>query len=101
MMRQPYACMAAGTECADFTGSADKPTTVIVANSVSILLVSSLAASTRKLLPMSEQAALAALEESGLAYRLLRHGPVRSLAEAAQARGVTPAAVVKTLVVRR
>jgi Cys-tRNA(Pro) deacylase len=50
---------------------------------------------------MSEQAALAALEESGVAYRLLRHGPVRSLAEAAEARGVTPAAVVKTLVVRR
>jgi len=36
-----------------------------------------------------------------VAYRLLRHGPVRSLAEAAEARGVTPAAVVKTLVVRR
>ena len=36
-----------------------------------------------------------------MAYRLLRHGPVRSLAEAAEARGVTPAAVVKTLVVRR
>jgi Cys-tRNA(Pro) deacylase len=34
-------------------------------------------------------------------YRLLRHGPVRSLAEAAEARGVTPAQVVKTLVVRR
>ena len=50
---------------------------------------------------MSEQAALAALEESGVAYRLLRHGPVRSLAEAAEARGVPPAAVVKTLVVRR
>ena len=50
---------------------------------------------------MSEQAALAALEEGGVAYRLLRHGPVRSLAEAAEARGVTPAAVVKTLVVRR
>lgn len=50
---------------------------------------------------MSEQAALNALEESGVAYRLLRHGPVRSLAEAAEARGVTAAAVVKTLVVRR
>ena len=32
---------------------------------------------------------------------MIRHGPVRSLAEAAQARGVEPAAVVKTLVVRR
>jgi Cys-tRNA(Pro)/Cys-tRNA(Cys) deacylase len=50
---------------------------------------------------MSEQAARDALDECGLSYRLIRHGPVRSLAEAAQARGVTPAAVVKTLVVRR
>jgi Cys-tRNA(Pro)/Cys-tRNA(Cys) deacylase len=50
---------------------------------------------------MSEQAAREALDESGLSYRLIRHGPVRSLAEAAQARGVAPAAVVKTLVVRR
>jgi len=50
---------------------------------------------------MSEQAARAALEESGLVYRLLRHGPVRSLTEAAAARGVSEAAVVKTLVVRR
>lgn len=33
--------------------------------------------------------------------RLLIHGPVRSLAEAAQARGVEPKDVVKTLVVRR
>ena len=32
---------------------------------------------------------------------MLRHGPVRSLVEAAQARGVEPADVVKTLVVRR
>jgi Cys-tRNA(Pro)/Cys-tRNA(Cys) deacylase len=37
----------------------------------------------------------------GLAHRVIRHGPVRSLAEAAQARGVEPADVVKTLVVRR
>ena len=50
---------------------------------------------------MSEQAARAALDESGLAYRLLRHGPVGSLSEAAAARGVSEAAVVKTLVVRR
>ena len=48
-----------------------------------------------------EQRALAALDGTGLAYRLIRHGPVRSLAEAAAARGVEPAAVVKTLVVRR
>ncbi len=32
---------------------------------------------------------------------MIRHGPVRSLTEAAQARGVTPADVIKTLVVRR
>jgi Cys-tRNA(Pro)/Cys-tRNA(Cys) deacylase len=45
--------------------------------------------------------ALAAAEAVGLAHRVIRHGPVRSLAEAAQARGVAPADVVKTLVVRR
>jgi Cys-tRNA(Pro) deacylase len=50
---------------------------------------------------MSEQAARAALDQIGLPYRLIRHGPVRSLAEAAAARGVAAAAVVKTLVVRR
>jgi len=50
---------------------------------------------------MGEEAALAALDKSGIGYRVIRHGPVRSLAEAAIARGVTPAAVVKTLVVRR
>jgi Cys-tRNA(Pro)/Cys-tRNA(Cys) deacylase len=48
---------------------------------------------------MSEQRALAAL--SGIPHTVVRHGPVRSLAEAAAARGVSPAAVVKTLVVRR
>ena len=48
---------------------------------------------------MTEERALAALAD--LPHRVLRHGPVRSLAEAAEARGVTPAAVVKTLVVRR
>jgi Cys-tRNA(Pro) deacylase len=45
--------------------------------------------------------AVAALDASGLPYRLIEHGPVRSLAEAAEARGVEPADVVKTLVVRR
>lgn len=50
---------------------------------------------------MTEQRALAALDASGLPYRVLRHGPVRSLAEAAEARGVEPADVVKTIVVRR
>jgi prolyl-tRNA editing enzyme YbaK/EbsC (Cys-tRNA(Pro) deacylase) len=37
----------------------------------------------------------------GLAHRVIRHGSVRSLAEAAVARGVEPADVVKTMVVRR
>ena len=50
---------------------------------------------------MTEERALAALDATGLPYRVVRHGPVRSLAEAAAARGVTPAQVVKTLVVRR
>ena len=42
-----------------------------------------------------------ALAAAGVGYRLIQHGPVRSLAEAAEARGVRPAQVVKTLVVRR
>ena len=45
--------------------------------------------------------ALAAIEATGIPHRVIRHGPVSSLAEAARARGVTPAEVVKTLVVRR
>lgn len=43
----------------------------------------------------------AALEASGIAFEITRHGPVSSLEEAATARGVTPADIVKTLVVRR
>jgi Cys-tRNA(Pro)/Cys-tRNA(Cys) deacylase len=45
--------------------------------------------------------ALAAADALGLTHRVIRHGPVRSLGEAARARGVAPADVVKTLVVRR
>jgi len=45
--------------------------------------------------------ALAALDAAGIAHRVIKHGPVRSLGEAAQARGVEPRDVVKTLVVRR
>ena len=45
--------------------------------------------------------AVAALEALGVAHRLVRHGPVSSLAEAAAVRGMEPADVVKTLVVRR
>jgi Cys-tRNA(Pro)/Cys-tRNA(Cys) deacylase len=48
-----------------------------------------------------EERALAAVRAAGLEHRVLRHGPVRSLEEAAQARGVEPADVVKTMVVRR
>jgi Cys-tRNA(Pro)/Cys-tRNA(Cys) deacylase len=45
--------------------------------------------------------AIAAAQTAGLEHRVIRHGPVRSLAEAAAARGVEPADVVKTMVVRR
>lgn len=44
--------------------------------------------------------ALAAAERLGLRYAVTRHGPVRSLAEAAAARGIEPRQVVKTMVVR-
>lgn len=43
---------------------------------------------------------IAAADALGLSYELTRHGPVRSLAEAAAARGVEPGQVVKTMVVR-
>jgi Cys-tRNA(Pro)/Cys-tRNA(Cys) deacylase len=49
----------------------------------------------------TDTAALQALREQGLEHSVIRHGPVRSLVEAADARGVEPADVVKTLVVRR
>jgi Cys-tRNA(Pro)/Cys-tRNA(Cys) deacylase len=45
--------------------------------------------------------AIDAVEAGGLAHRVIRHGPVRSLPEAAAARGVEVPDVVKTLVVRR
>ena len=50
---------------------------------------------------MSEERATAALGETGIDYAIMRHGPVSSLAEAAELRGVDPEQVVKTLVVRR
>lgn len=50
---------------------------------------------------MAERDALDALAAMGLDFRVIRHGPVRSLAEAAAARGVEPVDVVKSLVVRR
>jgi Cys-tRNA(Pro) deacylase len=50
---------------------------------------------------VSEERALKALAESAVDHEIVRHGRVRSLAEAAAARGVEPAAVIKTIVVRR
>jgi Cys-tRNA(Pro)/Cys-tRNA(Cys) deacylase len=44
--------------------------------------------------------AVQAADASGIAYRIVEHGPVGSLAEAAAARGVAVADVVKTIVVR-
>jgi Cys-tRNA(Pro) deacylase len=44
--------------------------------------------------------AIAAAEALGLPYDLTRHGPVRSLEEAAAARGIEPGQLVKTIVVR-
>jgi Cys-tRNA(Pro)/Cys-tRNA(Cys) deacylase len=46
-------------------------------------------------------AALAGLDSAGLEYRVLRYGAVRNAQEAADARGVELADVVKTIVVRR
>ena len=46
------------------------------------------------------QRATAAAEASGLSFTVTRHGRVRSLEEAAAVRGVEPAAVLKTMVVR-
>lgn len=43
----------------------------------------------------------ASLRALRLPYRVVRHGPVRSLEEAATLRGIEPSRIVKTLVVRR
>jgi len=43
----------------------------------------------------------AALAAAGIAYRVVRHRRASSLAEAAALRGISPADIVKTLVVRR
>ena len=50
---------------------------------------------------VSEERAVAGVEATGIAYEVTRHGPVRSLAEAAAARGIEPSQLVKSLVVRR
>ena len=57
--------------------------------------------SRRDILAGMANPALSAIDRSGIPHRVIRHGPVRSLAEAATARGVEPADVIKTLVVRR
>jgi Cys-tRNA(Pro)/Cys-tRNA(Cys) deacylase len=44
--------------------------------------------------------AIAAADALGLTYQVTRHGPVRSLEEAAAARGIAPADLVKTIVAR-
>ena len=44
--------------------------------------------------------AIAAAEALGLAHVVTRHGPARSLEEAAAARGIEPRQIVKTMVVR-
>lgn len=51
--------------------------------------------------PPPAERALAAIDATGIAHRVTEHGPVRSLEEAAAARGLTPDRVIKTLVVRR
>ena len=49
---------------------------------------------------MTDPPALAAAAALGLEVEVTRHGPVRSLAEAAQVRGLAPHQIVKTMVVR-
>lgn len=44
--------------------------------------------------------AISAAEALGLRHAVTRHGPVSSLEEAAEARGVQPSQIIKTLVVR-
>ncbi len=48
-----------------------------------------------------ERRVVEALDAAGIAYTRTRHGRVSSLAEAAAARGIAPADLVKTIVVRR
>ena len=50
---------------------------------------------------MSEQRAIDAVQALGLEHTITRHGKVRSLEEAAAARGIAPRDLVKTMVVRR
>jgi Cys-tRNA(Pro)/Cys-tRNA(Cys) deacylase len=61
-------------------------------------MADSVAAKRPKISPVS---ALDAVAATGIPHRVVTHGPVASLAEAAAARGVAVADVIKTLVVRR
>jgi Cys-tRNA(Pro)/Cys-tRNA(Cys) deacylase len=49
----------------------------------------------------TDSAALTDPRLAGMAHLVVRHGPVSSLEEAAELRGVSPAQVIKTMVVRR
>ena len=51
--------------------------------------------------PIPDTPAIRALAASGIDHELTSHGPVRSLEEAAAARGLDPRQILKTLVVRR
>lgn len=57
--------------------------------------------STPDLPPTEPVPAAAALTAAGVRFRVVRHGRVGSLAEAARVRGVDPSDIIKTLVVRR
>jgi len=48
-----------------------------------------------------EERALAAVTAYGIAFEVTRHGPAKSLEEAAAARGLLPGDLIKSLVVRR
>ena len=50
---------------------------------------------------MTAERARAAIEASGIGFTVTEHGPVKSLEEAAAARGLTPERVLKSIVVRR
>jgi len=51
--------------------------------------------------PVSDPPALSDPRLEHVSHEVIRHGPVSSLEEAAEARGVTPSQVIKTMVVRR
>lgn len=57
--------------------------------------------STPDLPPTEPVPAADALTAAGVRFRVVRHGRVGSLAEAARVRGVDPSDIIKTLVVRR